>query len=267
MSIDDGTDTAGLPSSVPVTEVLPRLLAAQAAVPPRGRLARAMGRSPLSDEARAWFWVASAALEVCRGLDRLGDEHHVLHAVPTSLTGDVVDHLVIGPSGVFAVHCASAAGQDVWVSARTFMIAGHRLPDLRQAEHSVGVVERCLSEASGIDLQATGVVAVVDPENLTVQERPRDVVVLESSQLVRWLSRRARVLDDVTVSALAAVAARPSTWFGPPSTACSASAHEHEFALLRREVARARLARQCWTLGATVAVSVVVVTIAIAATA
>lgn len=261
---DDATSDGSAPVGEPLRAAIERFLLAQAAVPPRSSGARNFGRSPLSVASRPMFWAALGEYEVCRALARLGDDHRVFHAVPTGFDGTEIEHLVIGPGGVLAVHTVNTVGQDVAVSARTFVVAGHRLPTLRQTEHSIGVVERCLSEAGGLDVRATGVLTVAHPRTLTIGERLRDVVVLDVATLSRWLQRRPRVLSDDEIATLVAVAIRPSTWFGAPSEACVAAQHGERFEAVRREVVQARLVRQLWLLAITTVVVVVAVVVAVA---
>ena len=249
---------------LPAATAIAEFLRAQDAVPPRRWPARFFGRSPLSDESRAWYWRALGEFEACRGLHELGDAHLVLHAVPASQDGVAVDHLVIGPGGVFAVQAVDAAGQDVWVSSRTIIAGGHRLSALRQTELAMGVVERRLSDASGVEVRATGVLVVVAAESLTLKEQPRDVVVLDAGDLARWVQSQPRELSDDVVATISAAAAGADTWVGAPSDVCLPPAQSERFEVVSREVTAARIARQIWLLGLTIGVagSLVWVTVA-----
>jgi hypothetical protein len=221
---------------------------AHSQVPPRGLVSRVLGLSPLRRESRDRFEDALEEFEVCWELSRLGGGAHVFHAVPTSLHGATVDHLVIGPAGVFAIHAARTRGHDVTVTARAFIVAGHRRQDLRLLEQSIGIVERCLAEAGDIEVRASGVLVVASPRTLTVGERPKDVVVLGPSALARWAARQPVALSDDEVAALAATASRESTWFGAPAHECVTREQRERFEAVHRERSHARLVRRIWLL-------------------
>jgi|CXWK01.1.fsa_nt_gi hypothetical protein len=53
---------------------------------------------------RAWRLGAQGEETVGRALDRLPDGLHVLHSVPVGQRGSDIDHVVIGPPGVFTIN-------------------------------------------------------------------------------------------------------------------------------------------------------------------
>ncbi|BDZ50137.1 hypothetical protein GCM10025867_23780 [Frondihabitans sucicola] len=73
---------------------------------PRGRMARVFGRSPLSNASRPWFVDALGEIEVAerlRALGTRGEAWRVLHSVPIGAGTSDIDHVVIGPAGVFTL--------------------------------------------------------------------------------------------------------------------------------------------------------------------
>jgi hypothetical protein len=85
------------------------------------------------------------------------------------------------------------------------------------------------------------VIAVVDPASVTVRERPEQVVVLTSGQLVRWLKKRPATLDPVQVRALLDVAVDPTAWHASPTQGREPTAVRSSFSALDC---------RCGTLGA-----------------
>ena len=110
----------------PASAVIAEALRVQADAAPRSAAARFFGRTPLSPESRSWFLGAIGELEVGRVLDRLGDGWLVLHAVPVGTAGSDIDHLVIGPSGVFTINTKYHEGMKVWVGSKRVLVNGQR---------------------------------------------------------------------------------------------------------------------------------------------
>ncbi len=92
----------------------------------------------------------------------------------------------------------------------------------------------------------TAVVTVVDPKSPTVKGRPSDVVVLTTTQLVRWLHKRPAVLTAAHVARLFEVADQPGTWRDHPIEVVDAGTLRTAFTELHREVREVRLVRLAW---------------------
>ena len=69
-------------------------LARQEMATPRGRLARALGNSPLHPDARSWYSGALGEIVVANALAQLGDEWTVLHAVQVGSGSADIDHVI-----------------------------------------------------------------------------------------------------------------------------------------------------------------------------
>lgn len=189
----------------PASAVISETLRVQALAPVLSRTARLLGRDPLSPDARSWFVGALGELEVARELDRLGPGWHVVHAIPIGERGSDIDHLVIGPAGVFTVNTKRHPGR-VWVGGRVLMVNGQRTNHVRNAEHEARRVERIL----GVPVH--GIIALVAVRRLTIKQRPEAVSVVTSKALVRWLNGRPRTLPATEVTRLTSLATDPRTW-------------------------------------------------------
>ncbi|WP_158268851.1 nuclease-related domain-containing protein [Homoserinimonas hongtaonis] len=241
-------------------------LRAQGEAPQRTPIQKIFGRSPLTVHSRSWLWAALGEVEVARALARLADGWKVVHSVPIrdAESQSCVDHLVIGPGGVYAVRAASFSGQDVWVSERSLIVAGHRLPHLRQVTLAVGQAETALSAAVDFPVSVIGVIAVVEPESITVTGRPRDVDVVASSQLTRWISRRPVILGPLQIRMMVDAATTESTWQAHPFSSPESVALVESFESIRRELVAARMVRRMWAAGGAVALAGGAVSLAIA---
>ncbi|GLI27712.1 hypothetical protein ARHIZOSPH14_19540 [Agromyces rhizosphaerae] len=256
-------DVGELAQRRPAASVIAECLREQASVPPNTAVQRFFGVSPVGRAAEPWYVGALGELEVARRLERLGDGWHVLHSVPVGTAGSDLDHVAIGPGGVFTINTKHHRGASVWVGARRILVNGQRTDHLRNAEHEANRTAKLLSTATRMPLEATPVLAIVGARRLTVRERPPRVVVLPADVLVRWLRRRPGVLAPEEVGRLVASAALPSTW---GQSGGVVEADHDAFERLRREVGRARRRRMAWggvVMAAAVAALVVAVGLAL----
>lgn len=238
--------------SVAAQAAIIELLQAQSAVPPRSRVARVFGMSPLSHETHALYRGVVGEIEVGEALDRLGPEWAVRHALPVEAGLSDIDHLVIGPAGVFIVATKNYSGLNVWASQRTLMVAGVRQPHIRTMEFEMGSAERILSAASGGAVEVSGILAVVAAKSLVVREKHRDVAVLSASHLVAWLQRHKRVLSPEQAAQIGEAASRAATWSSEHTVDDRPQLVREQFEALRAEVGRAWRVQLTWAIGTTV---------------
>lgn len=225
------------------------LLRAQHRVPRRGRIARMLGASPLNVETHPLYRGVVGELEVGESLDRLGPGWVVLHALPVDADSADIDHLVIGPAGVFIVSTKNHTGLNVWASQRTFMVAGVRYQHIRNMEYEMGRAERMLTAAAGSPVEVAGILAIVAPKSLVVRERHRDVAVLSAGQVVPWLLRHRGVLTPAEVSHISTAASLASTWYQGGEYLGHPDSMRARFEVLRAEVRRAWRIQLSWAVG------------------
>ena len=140
---------------------------------------------------------------------------HVLHAVPVGCHGSDIDHVVIGPGGVFTVNTKHHPNSSVWVAGDTFLVNGVRQPYVRNARFEAKRTERLLSARAGFPAPTTGVIAVVGAiKGFKVKEQPQGgtVHVVTRGWLLRWLTEHPTQLDASEVEGLYAFARRSTTW-------------------------------------------------------
>jgi hypothetical protein len=236
-------------SAKPGQGAMAELLEAQSAVPSRSPIARFFGLSPLSPETHLLYRGVVGELEVGEALDRLGSEWVVIHALPIDEGLTDIDHLVIGPAGVFIVSTQNHSGLNVWASQRTLMVGGIRQPTIRSMEFEMGKVERILGAATGAQVEVSGILAVVAAKTLVVRERHRDVAVLASNHVVSWLLRRQRSLSPEQIARIGAAASLAATWNRPESVDAKPAAVRAQFERLRSEVRQAWRIQLSWVIG------------------
>ena len=178
----------------------------------RGFLARLIGAKTTE---RAWRIGADGEQAVAAQLAKLGREWHVLHAVRVGENGADIDHVVIGPSGVFTVNSKNHPGKRVWVGGDTFMINGFRVPYIRNSRHEARRAARLLTQQAGFPVEVSGVVAVMGAHRgFTIRSQPKDgaVVVVPRKHICEHLLTRPQRLTAREIDAIYGVARRSSTW-------------------------------------------------------
>lgn len=236
-------EAASLAHRRPAASVIAECLRVQATVPPNTALQRFFGVSPLGRDAEPWYLGALGELDVARRLEALGPGWVVLNSVPIGSGSSDLDHVVIGPAGVFTINTKHHRGQTVWVGAKRILVNGQRTDHLRNARHEARRTSKLLSVAVRTLVDVTPIIAVVGAKRMTVRERPHDGVVLREHELVRWLQRHPITLLPEQVRHLATVAAQPAAWQRMPETE---TVDHAAFDRLHAAIRRARRRRQGW---------------------
>jgi hypothetical protein len=205
-------DWQDLGSNAPGTAVRDRAIAERTAAPIRTVLSRILG---VHTQERAWRIGADGEQAVAAQLVRLGQAWRVIHSVPVGEQGADIDHVVIGPAGVFTVNAKHHPNGSVWVGADTFLVNGTRTWYVRNSRHEAARASRLLTAASGQPVQVRAIIAVVGAHRgLTIKEQPRDgaVHVVTRKMIADYLRDLPTVLDPATVAALHTLACRSTTW-------------------------------------------------------
>lgn len=229
--------------------VMAAVVRLQREAPRRSALARAFGVRPLSSAARPWYAGAIGEREVGSLLARLPESWTVFHAVPVGDGEADIDHLVVGPAGVFAVNTKNHEGKRIWVGERTVMVDGAKHPYARNSELEASRIRHVLASA-GVVAPVHAVVAVLGAKSFTVRQQPPRVAILQADSLVRWLTRRAPAIDAATQRAIVEVFDAPATW------RCDRTEPETAelFLSIDREVRSARAVRLGWLAAGVLAV-------------
>jgi hypothetical protein len=227
----------------------------QAEAPRRSFAARVFGIDPLARSAAHAYAGALAEVEVAELLDRLGHDWTVLDTVPIGVNEPPVEHVVIGPPGVFSIALRNHAGERVWVGERTFVADGTRFPHLRDVEDESEIVAARMSAALGSRVTVTPCLVVASAAELVLRESPRPVEVFAPTRLAEWLAELPRVLSPRAVAGYSTVGLTAGTWCErqpggewDARVARDAASDRTEFAAFQREVARARRLRFAWLL-------------------
>jgi Nuclease-related domain len=217
---------------------------AQARVRPRGPVARLFGASPLDPAIRPQYRVALAELKVGDMLENLGQRWDVLHDIPLGDT--VLDHLSIGPAGIFAVVAANFRDEDVVIDGENLLVSNESRDDIARTASQADAAAAHLTQAAGKPIRVQPLLVVVDPRRIVVKIPPATVRIVSSGDLERLLTRGPVIVSGDDVAALSDLADLESTWPVPPGTEHNHQRLHAEFALVRHEVSSALVRRVLW---------------------
>lgn len=183
----------------------------------RGRfrtfLARAMDSKT---EERAWRVGAEGEETVGAWLNHLrADGWHVLHSVPVGTRNSDIDHVLIGPGGVFTLNTKTHRGASVWVAGSTVMVNGAKQPYIRNARFEADRSSKLLSRAVGWDVSVTGALVFLTGTRVPrvkVKDRPTDVVILDRTRIPGFFIERLPVLTPTQIEGIYQAARRSTTW-------------------------------------------------------
>jgi len=235
--------------------VMVECLRLMSTVEKRSAVARLCGARPVGDDARPWFDGAIGEIAVGRVLERLGGQWRILHAIPVGSGDTDIDHLVIGPSGVFSINSKHHRGKKVWASPKVLMVSGHKQDHLRNSRSEATRATRILSTAAGVQVTVVPVIAIVGAARITLRGATA-VKVLASADLARWLRRKRAILDDAEIQRLSLLATNARVWHNTADPSVDPDI-VRRFELLRRASERAYRRRLALALIVSVGIGIV----------
>lgn len=188
----------------------------QRVVPSRSPFARMLGRSPLHHDSVAWYDGAKDDISVGAALAKLPPDWTVFHSIPVGKVRTEIGHLVVGPGGVFTITMRNPRGKNVWVFKRLVVTQGIRVPYLRDAEFEAERVTRVLRKRMPHHGAVRPVVALVDPREVVIREKPDVVKVVDAKHLNSWLLRLPPVFGPRELMEIMTLVDDPVTWGARP---------------------------------------------------
>jgi hypothetical protein len=242
------TDTASMRARVPAQSVIEELLRRQNAAPPRSFLSRLFGRSPLLADTVTWYVSAQGEIHVGAILAQLPPEWATFHALPIGTQSADIDHLVVGPGGIFTINTRHHRGKVIRLGKQSMFVNGRPVPHLQNAEAEAERVMTVLRERMPLLPPVQPVIALVEPLQIAIDEKPGRVKVVDARELPRWLSGLSVMLSEPELDEVVDILDDPGTW--APTGAPSLSADElmGQFADLDAQVQRAKARRVTWTI-------------------
>ncbi|MHC5557382.1 nuclease-related domain-containing protein [Kocuria sp. U4B] len=201
-----------LAANTPGAQAREQARTAREAAPVKTVVARLLG---VHTEERAWRIGADGEVKVAARLAKVvarDPRWRVLHAIPVGERGADIDHLVIGPGGVFTVNAKHHPGARIWVGGNTVLVNGHRQPYVRTSRHEAARATRLLSAVCGFPVAVEGLIVTVRAEDVVIKQQPDGVSVVSRHQLTRWLLRQRDIHAPEVMEAVYEAARRSTTW-------------------------------------------------------
>ena len=157
-------------------------------------------------------WQVGAIGEVLVGheLARLPEGWRVLHAVPAGPKADI-DHLVIGPSGVYVINTKRHPDKRVVVGTHVVFINGFAVPYQRDLVGRVGKVQELLRHVLGGATAVQPLLVFVDALSVR-QSGEQTVPAVALADVVEYLVGRPTILAPALVQGLFAKFEQPTCW-------------------------------------------------------
>ncbi|MEO8267200.1 MAG: nuclease-related domain-containing protein [Ilumatobacteraceae bacterium] len=149
---------------------------------------------------RAEHAAAKEEQRIGHELDDLPAGWFVLHAVGVGefgLNDRPIDHVVIGPGGVYAIYLEHQPGAKVWVSEHTVTINGRDSERLRETRFEARRSSRVLTEMCGFDVTVQSMLVLIGAATMQTLSRPAEVHVRTQHDLRDWLCKQPTRLDAV----------------------------------------------------------------------
>lgn len=191
-----------------------------AQAPVRNLVARVL--SVKTDE-RAWRVGAKGEEKVGKELTKLPAGWHVLHAVQVSDAGTDIDHVVIGPAGVFTLNTKRHPDGKVTVYERSLYVNGTKVDYVQKSRGEARRAARLLTDACRFPVPVRSAIVFVDLADINEKGRPDDVLITTRRRLVSVLQGQPRSLSADDVRAIHRQACNSRTWLPGPTTSATSS--------------------------------------------
>ncbi len=149
--------------------------------------------------------------EALDGLVGLDPRWSYLNSIPVGANNSDIDHLVVGPGGVFTISAKNHDDGRVWVGGDAVNVNGTWQQDVRSSRFEAERAGNLLTAAARMEVSVRGLLVPVGAE-LVVREQPTDVMVLDASQLVDFLIAQPTVLGTYQIVLVLSCARLSSTW-------------------------------------------------------
>ena len=249
--LDEPTPAAqprSLPQAVPPEPAMPAPVVLEAPPVPRepmwtdlagnvpGQAARARAKEELADmrdrkgafltflargfdlktDERSWRVGADGEETVGGRLDKLrADGWHLLHSVPVGNRGSDIDHVLVGPGGVYTLNTKTHPDGKIWVGKTVVKVNGHNQPYLRNSRFEADRAAKLLSVAVGWQVEVTPALVFLTGTfipQITIKDKPEGVIILDRLDLPRYFRKRQPRLTPSEVAQVFEYARRSITW-------------------------------------------------------
>lgn len=173
----------------------------------------------LGSEERTQRAAVKAEQKLRQQLEDLPIGWHVLHSVDIGQPGRHIDHVVVGPGGVFTLNVEHQPDAKVWVTEHQVLINGAETEHLRHSRFEARRSSALLTEACGFHVAAQSLLILIGAAEVQTVSRPAEVHVRADGDVRDWLCRQPTRLTVATVQAIRGRAGQFDTWQPKTNTA------------------------------------------------
>jgi hypothetical protein len=237
------SDAPTMRSRPAAQSVIEKLLSLYEARPAQSGIERLFGVPLLRAEETSWYVGARGEIAVASLLAKLPGEWTVLHSLPVGKSDTDIDHLLVGPAGVFTINTKHHSGKPIWVAGSTFMVSGQKQNYIRSAESEAARVSMLIAARMSLGTPVRSIIALVEPKQISIKEKPKHVTVIDARHLVKWLTKRPVVLGADEIAILVELLESPDVWRKTDPFSVDA---RDRFAELHSGIRSAALRRGLW---------------------
>lgn len=194
-----------------------------------------------SNEGMSWLRGINGELKMAKRLERLGPEWTVLHSVPVGERGSDIDHLVIGPAGVFPINTKRHLDKSIWVASGTLLVGGHPTNYVRNSAFEAKRVETVLRRAR-IVAPILPIIAISGARTISKKADARwdgrTVAVVDLVDVAWRLRRRPPKLSAEQVNEVVRVCSDSTSWSRTAGVPGDPATVRRAFAAIDRGVTR-----------------------------
>lgn len=125
-----------------------------------------------------------------------------------------LDHWVVGPGGIYLLSTKLHPGSRLYVAGDNFLVDGRDAPYVPNMRETALENAESLAANMRWDLDVMGVIVPIEDRQLTVDQQPYAVQVVDEDGLVDWLINRPEELTKRQILAAYNAARNTSSW-GP----------------------------------------------------
>lgn len=208
-------------TSRPTLQAPPHDLSATRSTP-RHRVRNLVARVLGVKTERSWRVGAKGEEKVGKELTKLPDGWHVLHAVQVNDADTDIDHVVIGPAGVFSLNTKRHPDDKVTVYERALYVNGVKVDYLHKSRGEARRASRLLTDACGFPVPVRSAIVFVDLADIKEKGRPDEVLIATRRRLVNLLQSLPVSLSPDEVRTIQQQACSSQTWLpAPPRSSTS----------------------------------------------
>lgn len=215
-------------------------------------IARFFGRSPIPSDLRSEYRIACGEITVADALSQLGDDWVVLHGIRVGngvTDPDYIDHIVIGPAGVFTISIRQGRPGAVWIDGGVVVVDGERMPYIRDSEFEAVRAAQLISDSVGSRVEVMPCLVLVSPKSLTVAKPPHRVAVLTPRDIRPWLKGFSRVLSEDRLAVIKDAVLAQANWYDIRTPPAGLGSYLDRFRRFQTAVNQARHLRLTWLTG------------------